>query len=759
MRKVAGALASFLLMSIGSSSVYGQSNYSDLWWTPTESGWGLSLSHHNDQMFGVLYIYDLDGSPTWFTIPGGTFSSDQKSFRGDIYRTTGPRPDQTFDISRVQSTKVGSASIVFGDANNAILDYTLNDVVLRKAITRQLFGDWPSSYPLDETDLWWNVRESGWGLGITRQGNKGFATLFIHDVNGKPIWLVGPDCTIRFFGFSDVRRNYSCKMYATRGTSYSAPWRSSDLTVASWGDLRFDHGINTVKIEVSVFGRFQDGTYVVWSKPVERMSFGSPKTYPNKVVAVTPGASASNVLATTVVIAEYGRPLQEPVFRAAQPQGKGIFVFDGVVAIAGRIEYQAGGGFTADDVYRSIRFSPSSDLQPNRSYKVVVRGQTSADGSAVQDIEWQFRTAPLPSIQDSPFIAFSFGNDYFAVEGINTPTPIIRRQSAGPNYGLPIVRVMTSDSRIVNGNEIWVSAHAGVRDIVASKSYRFAVLNRENLRISRLVSSREQSNDEFGWSYACTPDFVRCLFSANKLQGGSIVASYIEVVSTATGTVERTITRRRSDGQCPAITGMAASNDQIYAAFYCGSGESMELVLFDVGTGTAKSSLRIPGEQAWGMALDSSRQRAWVVAYGGADNGIRAVDTANMRVLAKAPGGVGSPGYGVSWIPGGNRILAFQPDVGTIAMLEGDTLAAMAKLVLPRGGGYEDAAGFAMCAESSGNRAWLLVYWYRPARDTAEVWEVLIKDSELAFGRKLNFESSFTRDDPSQPIEQIKCLN
>ena len=46
-------------------------NYSDMWWSPSESGWGITIADHETQLFAVWYTYDTDGSPLWFTIPGG----------------------------------------------------------------------------------------------------------------------------------------------------------------------------------------------------------------------------------------------------------------------------------------------------------------------------------------------------------------------------------------------------------------------------------------------------------------------------------------------------------------------------------------------------------------------------------------------------------------------------------------------------------------------------------------------------------------
>ena len=69
---VRGALGLILSLVCG---VAHAANYSDIWWNPAESGWGITLADHETTLFGVWYTYRADGKPVWYTIPGGTFSS------------------------------------------------------------------------------------------------------------------------------------------------------------------------------------------------------------------------------------------------------------------------------------------------------------------------------------------------------------------------------------------------------------------------------------------------------------------------------------------------------------------------------------------------------------------------------------------------------------------------------------------------------------------------------------------------------------
>ena len=38
------------------------------------------------------------------------------------------------------------------------------------------------------TGIWWNRNESGWGLNFAQQGNLIFATMYVYDRTGRPVW-------------------------------------------------------------------------------------------------------------------------------------------------------------------------------------------------------------------------------------------------------------------------------------------------------------------------------------------------------------------------------------------------------------------------------------------------------------------------------------------------------------------------------------------------------------------------------------------
>ncbi len=48
-----------------------------------------------------------------------------------------------------------------------------------------------TSYSTDQSDLWWNQSESGWGIQFVHRGNLIFATMFVYDPSHVPIWYGG----------------------------------------------------------------------------------------------------------------------------------------------------------------------------------------------------------------------------------------------------------------------------------------------------------------------------------------------------------------------------------------------------------------------------------------------------------------------------------------------------------------------------------------------------------------------------------------
>jgi lysyl endopeptidase len=111
-------------------------DYSDMWWNPNESGWGLNLTQHPTRViFGVWYTYEPDDTPVWYILPSGSWTSTN-TYTGPLYVTSGPPFSGPFDTSRVTTRQVGTATLTFSGQNNGTFAYTVDGVSGSKSITR-----------------------------------------------------------------------------------------------------------------------------------------------------------------------------------------------------------------------------------------------------------------------------------------------------------------------------------------------------------------------------------------------------------------------------------------------------------------------------------------------------------------------------------------------------------------------------------------------------------------------------------------------
>lgn len=196
MRRTLLALSTALLMS--TAPVFAQ-NYTGPWYNAAESGWGLNIVHQGDVLFPTWFTYDIDGKPMWLIVSGAPKQADG-SYVGDVYRTTGVPFNQITGRASTGNVKLGTAKLTFSGAGALNFSYSLtNQPTQTKALTRLAIG---AGTPVCETttasrasatnysDIWWNPRESGWGINLFHQDNLMFATWFTYDSAGRDSWYV-----------------------------------------------------------------------------------------------------------------------------------------------------------------------------------------------------------------------------------------------------------------------------------------------------------------------------------------------------------------------------------------------------------------------------------------------------------------------------------------------------------------------------------------------------------------------------------------
>jgi len=116
--------------------------FSDLWWNPAESGWGVTIDHQQDVMFLTFFIYRADNSTYWVTATlqkvGTTgLATSPQIFTGDLAETRGPSFGVPFNPNSVTARKVGTATFTATAGNAATLQYSVDGVNVTKNIQRQ----------------------------------------------------------------------------------------------------------------------------------------------------------------------------------------------------------------------------------------------------------------------------------------------------------------------------------------------------------------------------------------------------------------------------------------------------------------------------------------------------------------------------------------------------------------------------------------------------------------------------------------------
>ena len=95
MHKIRHLLAAFALLAACVATVPARAslgtNFTDMWWIPTESGWGASIHQQYDVMYILLFVQGPDTRPIWYAGPAYyQNNTGLPVFTGDLYQTNGP---------------------------------------------------------------------------------------------------------------------------------------------------------------------------------------------------------------------------------------------------------------------------------------------------------------------------------------------------------------------------------------------------------------------------------------------------------------------------------------------------------------------------------------------------------------------------------------------------------------------------------------------------------------------------------------------
>ena len=127
-------LAVLLLAAAGRA---GAVDYTDIWYNPSESGWGVNVVQSDAFIFLTFFIYGADNKPTWYT--GQVMQDSSGNFNGPLYSTDGY--GTYFALPWIPpplpgATQVGTASFQPTGPSTARLVYTLTSGPILAPVTK-----------------------------------------------------------------------------------------------------------------------------------------------------------------------------------------------------------------------------------------------------------------------------------------------------------------------------------------------------------------------------------------------------------------------------------------------------------------------------------------------------------------------------------------------------------------------------------------------------------------------------------------------
>lgn len=206
-------------------------DFTDIWYIPAESGWGVNVVQSNAFMFVTFFIYGADKKPTWYS--ANLTADGSGAYSGKLYATTGTYYALPWNPADLTQTEVGTATFQPTSNATATLTYilTAGSVTVTKSIQRQTLTAIPLGglYIGGQAGQYAGANCAARGsytdtlrLQAVQNGNA-ITLSFTYDASGQACTLAG---TMAQFG----------KVYTVPGATYQC--RSGINTTALIDDLR-----------------------------------------------------------------------------------------------------------------------------------------------------------------------------------------------------------------------------------------------------------------------------------------------------------------------------------------------------------------------------------------------------------------------------------------------------------------------------------------------------------------------------------------
>jgi hypothetical protein len=142
LRRFLAAAATALVLPAPAASTI-TPNYTDMWLTLGESGWGANIIQHYDTMFVTLFVYGPDNSARWYHGSAvRTVGASQTQFTGELYVTTGSNFAQPWNPGNFSIAPVGTITFNFPTPTSGTMSYTVSgNPQVTKSIVRHTLAN------------------------------------------------------------------------------------------------------------------------------------------------------------------------------------------------------------------------------------------------------------------------------------------------------------------------------------------------------------------------------------------------------------------------------------------------------------------------------------------------------------------------------------------------------------------------------------------------------------------------------------------
>lgn len=115
-------------------------DYSDGWWVPSESGWGMNVLHQGDVLALAFYVYDDTNTPIWY-LGVANYIDENVGYRGtlSLHRGT-PFLVAVFGPIQAGPTPIGTITFKPTSAYAANVNYTVGTTSIDKSMVRITFA-------------------------------------------------------------------------------------------------------------------------------------------------------------------------------------------------------------------------------------------------------------------------------------------------------------------------------------------------------------------------------------------------------------------------------------------------------------------------------------------------------------------------------------------------------------------------------------------------------------------------------------------